>query len=370
MDSPLKILHVVVNMNRGGAETLIMNLYRKKNREKFKFYFLTFKSGVFDSEITNMGGKVHRIPYITDVGHSGFIQELNYFFKENWNYKIIHSHMDKMSGFILKSAKKAKIPIRIAHSHNTASEGGVFANAYKWYAGNHILTSATHLYACSNKAATWLFGNRSDQAHILKNGIEIEKFKFCRNVRDSIRNELQLGQDTFVVGHVGRFLPQKNHLFLIDLFSSINKQVSDSKLLLVGDGPLRNKVESRVNELNLKDKVKFLGVRENINQLLQVFDIFVMPSLHEGLPVTLIEAQGAGLPCFISNNITQEVDIGNGLVQYLPLKNKESWISAIANFKIENQSRENSLSALSEKGYDIKQTAKDTEQMYLMLGEK
>src|SRR5690625_4425482 len=205
MDSPLRILHVVVNMNRGGAETLIMNLYRNINRSKVQFDFLTFKPGVFDTEIKNMGGRVHRIPYITDRGHIGFTQALSQFFKKQREYKVIHSHMDKMSGFILKFAKKAKIPIRIAHSHNTESEGGLLAKVYKWYGGSHILTSATHFYACSNKAATWLFKNKSKEAYILKNGIETNQFTFSPNARQTIRSELKLKKDTLVLGHVGRF---------------------------------------------------------------------------------------------------------------------------------------------------------------------
>jgi len=369
MGAPLRILHVVVNMNRGGAETLIMNLYRNINRAKIQFDFLTFKPGVFDTEIMNMGGKVHRIPYITDVGHIRFIRKLGQFFKRNQHYKVVHSHMDKMSGFILKYAEQARIPIRIAHSHNTESEGGFLARAYKWYGGSHILSSATHLYACSNKAAKWLFGNKSTEAYILKNGIEIDKFTFSINVREKVRRELQLVEDTFVLGHVGRFSHQKNHLYLLDLFSAVTKKVSNTKLVLVGDGLLRDEIETKIKQLNLNDKVKLLGMRADTNRLLQAFDLFVFPSLHEGLPVTLIEAQGTGLPCLISNRITREVDMGTGLVHYLPLTDQASWINAIMRCKSETRTREIAQTALSQNGYNIKKTAERIEESYLALGE-
>lgn len=371
MDSPLRILHVVVNMNRGGAETLIMNLYRNINRDKVQFDFLTFKPGVFDAEIKNMGGRVHRIPYITDVNHRQFMQKLRGFLKENEQYKIIHAHMDKMSGIILKSAKEANIPIRIAHSHNTESEGGLLQKTYKWYAGTHITTSATHLYACSNKAATWLFGNKSRQAHILKNGIEADRFRYSTDTRKQIRNELQMNQDTLIIGHVGRFSSQKNHLLLLDLFSEIDKQVPNIALVLVGDGPLRKEIEKKIRELHLEEKVKLLGIRPDTNQLVQAFDLFMMPSLHEGLPVTLIEAQGAGLPCLISDKITSEVDMGLGLVQYVPLTDTDGWINQASDMlKSTEQSREISQTALFKNGYDIRNTAVRTEEAYLILGEE
>lgn len=371
MDGPLRILHVVVNMNRGGAETLIMNLYRNINRVKVQFDFLTFKQGVFDAEIINMGGKVHRIPYMTDVGHIQFKRKLRHFFKENGEYKIVHAHMDKMSGMILKSAKQANIPIRIAHSHNTESEGRLFAKAYKWYVGTFVVPSATHLYACSNKAAKWLFRNKAKQAHILKNGIETDQFIFSRHTRERIRNELQIDKDSLVIGHVGRFSHQKNHIVLLELFSILHKKVPNLLLVLVGDGSLRKEIEKKIKQLNLEESVRMLGVRPDTSKLLQAFDLFMMPSLHEGLPVTLIEAQGAGLPCLISNKITHEVDLGLGLVEYLPLTHKNKWIKTAVDFlREEQQSRNVSHHALFKKGYDIRNTAEQTEETYLMLGAK
>src|SRR5699024_3468974 len=261
-------------MNRGGAETLIMNLCRNINRTKIQFDFLTFKPGVFDEEIKDLGGTIHRIPYITDVGHISFNQQLKKFFQKYQQYKIIHSHMDKMSGFILKAAKQAEIPIRIAHSHNTESEGNFLAKAYKWYAGTHITKNATHLYGCSKKATHWLFGKKAKQAHILKNGIEADKFKFSAHTRDMVRKELQIDKNTFVLGHVGRFSPQKNHLFLLDVYAQIRKEIPHSTLVLVGDGLLQKEIEAKITELKLEEHVHLLGVRPDTHHLLQAFDLF------------------------------------------------------------------------------------------------
>ncbi|MGF9965407.1 glycosyltransferase family 1 protein [Bacillus rhizoplanae] len=367
MGCPLRILHVVVNMNRGGAETLIMNLYRNIDRSKVQFDFLTCKEGVFDEEIVELGGKIHRIPYITDVGHTGYIKALDTFFASHQEYKIVHSHMDKMSGFVLRSAKKAGIPNRISHSHNTSSEGGGAAKMYKWYAGKFILPCATHLLACSNAAAEWLFADKAGVARILKNGIECDRFMFSPEIRKQVREELQLHQDALIVGHVGRFAHQKNHSFLIDVFFQLIKLKPDSILLLAGDGPLRLDIEKKVAELNLERNVKFLGIRSDINRLLQAFDVFVFPSIHEGLPVTLIEAQGAGVPCVISDAITKEVDMGMKLVEYFPLTDKEIWIEKIKSIAAGNLPRNIPDQVLSKKGYDIKNTAELTQKFYLAV---
>lgn len=363
----IRVLHVVVNMNRGGAETLLMNLYRKIDREKVQFDFLTCKAGAFDEEIVRLGGRVHRIPYVTDVGHMRFKKRVENFLLKNDQYKIVHSHMDKMSGIVLRSAQQANVPVRIAHSHNTESEGGFLTKAYKWYAGRLILPSATHLYACSQAAAKWLFHHQSEKAFIFKNGIDMSTFEHSPDVRQEVRKELEISNDTLVLGHVGRFSSQKNHLFLLDAFAKVNQREPNSLLLLAGDGPLKPAIMKRIKELKVENKVKLLGVREDIERLLQAFDQFIFPSHHEGLPVTLIEAQGAGLPCIISRNITKEVDMGTGLVHYLPITNATLWGEKILHIAMKKQARKVPQSALRERGYDIKKTAKTAQKAYSSL---
>jgi glycosyltransferase involved in cell wall biosynthesis len=361
---PLRILHVVVNMNRGGAEMLIMSLYRNIDRSKVQFDFLTCKEGEFDSEILNLGGRVHRIPYITDVGHFQYVKELDSFFKRNNEYRIVHSHMDKMSGLILWSAKKAGIPFRIPHSHNTSSEGGTVAKIYKWFIGNLILPNATNLVACSINSAKWLFKGQSQSTQIIKNGIEKEKFTYNPKSRELVRGVLNLEPNTFVIGHVGRFNHQKNHVFLIEVFSKFNQINKNSVLILVGDGPTRTDIKKKVLELKIADKVKFLGIRSDIHHLLQAFDVFVFPSLHEGLPVSLIEAQGSGLPCLISDRISKEVKIGCNLVDFIPLTDKNKWIKRMKDIASNPINR---FVPLSMEGYDIKEEAINLEKFYLSI---
>lgn len=368
MGLPLRILHAVVNMNRGGAETLIMNLYRNIDRSKVQFDFLTCKEGVFDSEILSMGGKIHRIPYVTDVGHAGYVRELNLFFQRNTNYKIVHSHMDKMSGLILRAAEKVKIPVRIAHSHSTKSEGGLPSKIYKWYVGNYIKHYANHQYACSNAAGNWLFTDKFKEIFVLKNGIDLEKFQFSSDVRNQIRNELQLDEASVVLGHVGRFSFPKNHLFLLEVFDDLIKFLPNSKLVLVGEGTLKPKIEEKIRNLQLEENVILLGVRDDVHLILQALDLFVFPSLFEGLPVTLIEAQGAGLPCVISDSITEEVDMGIGLIQYLSLDNKKIWIESILNVVNRKSSRIITENTFNQRGYNIRKTAELTQDTYIALG--
>lgn len=365
MDGPIRVLHAVVNMNRGGAETLLMNLYRNVDRSKVQFDFLTSRPGVFDEEITEMGGTIHRIPHITDDGHLSYRKALNLFFESHNKYRIIHSHMDKMSGFILRAAHKAGVPIRIAHSHNTMSEGGYVARLYKWYIGTYITSSATDRLACSNAAARWLFADKVGKTQILHNGVECDRFEFNAVTRADMRAELGIGEATFVIGHVGRFLQQKNHAYLIERFAELQSGIKDSILLLAGDGPLRAEMEHKVNKLNIAHKVKFLGVRGDIDRLLQCFDAFVFPSFHEGLPVTLVEAQGAGLPCVISDTITSEVDMGLGLIDFFSLKDKKGCLEKIRAAINRGGTRLIPSDGLTKQGYNIRKTAHWVEEFYL-----
>ncbi|WP_419872075.1 glycosyltransferase family 1 protein [Candidatus Pristimantibacillus sp. PTI5] len=364
MGGPLRILHVVANMNRGGAETLLMNLYRNIDRTRIQFDFLTCKEGVFDEEIRSLGGNVHRIPHITDVGHSKYLHALDQFFHMHAYYKVVHSHMDKMSGFVLRAAKRASIPVRIAHSHNTRSEGGLAARLYKWYAGTHVRSAATHNVACSTEAARWMFPGREKSALILQNGIACEQFAFSAETRARMRQELGIPDDCLVIGHVGRFNHQKNHAQLISIFHALQQTVSRSVLLLAGDGPLRQEMEQKAKELGIDAKVKFLGIRSDVSCLLQAFDVFVFPSHHEGLPVTLVEAQAAGLPCIISDHITTEVDMGIHLVKFFSLKNEAGCVKEILE-AAKQRSRKIPSGILAIKGYDIHQTALRAAEYYL-----
>ncbi|WP_416150474.1 glycosyltransferase family 1 protein [Salipaludibacillus sp. HK11] len=365
MGNPIKILHVVVNMNRGGAEAFIMNLYRNIDRTKVQFDFLTFKEGVYDDEIRKLGGVVHRIPYVTEVGPQKYQKLLEAFFMKHSNYKIVHSHMDKMSGLILSCAKKYDIPIRIAHSHNTSSEGNKVIQLFKWYNGKKIKQSATDCFACSEQAGSWLFESEGLSYQLINNGIDIKDYQYNENIREQTRKEFGVTKKQFLIGQIGRFNRQKNHSFTIELFSKFIKDQQNAKLVLVGDGLLRKNTENLVERYGLNDLVTFTGVRDDISDLLSAFDVLLFPSFHEGMPVALIEAQASGLHCLASDAITTDVDLELGLVHFLDLNDKQRWTRGLSVISRKIATRYISSYLIEGKGFDIMNTATWIQQFYL-----
>lgn len=360
----IRVLHCVVNMNRGGTESLLMNVYRNINRSNVQFDFLTSRAGVFDAEIEKLGGRVYRIPYVNEIGHFKYVKNLNDFFR-NHHYQIVHAHMDKMSGLVLRAAKKNGVKIRIAHSHSTKSAGNMPVRLYKWMIGRLINKNATHLMACSTNAAKWLYQSQSEKATIINNGIEYELFKFSIQSRKETREKLGISDDTFVIGHVGRFDHAKNQSFIIDIFQDLIKIRPDSVLILVGEGVLFETIKYKVKKLQLDDKVKLLGLRNDVPQLLQAFDVFVFPSRFEGFPLSLVEAQAAGLPCVVSNVVTEEVRISDS-VYFLSLKEgSRVWASEIVSICSKNTRRE---AGLLDPSFDIWHTSNMLEQLYIDLG--
>ncbi|MCA1320224.1 glycosyltransferase family 1 protein [Bacillus tianshenii] len=362
MGEPIRILHAVVNMNRGGAETLIMNLYRNIDRNKIQFDFLVSNNGVFDDEIISLGGNIYKTPYITDVGPLRYNKNILNFLKAHSEYKIIHCHMDKVSGSVLKIAKKANIPVRIAHSHSSSKGGSILAKIVKNYYGRFIPYVATERFACSNSAAKFLYKDLSSIT--INNGIKVEDYTYSEFKRNDMRRQLNIS-DKFVIGHVGRFTEAKNHLFLLDIFKCINENNPNSTLLLVGDGYLKNKIQDKVIELGLSQSVKFLGIKDNVNEILQACDVFLFPSLFEGLGIALIEAQASGLKSITSKDaVPQETSVTN-LVEYVSLKESaEFWAKKV--LKYENgYERRNTYTDIVKAGFDIKDTADYLQKFYL-----
>ncbi len=322
MIKPVRVLHAVVNMNRGGAETLLMNLYRNINRNEVQFDFLTSFEGDYDEEIKQLGGKIHRIPSIRK-GHTKYLRSLDYFFKDH-PYQIVHAHMDKLSGHILERAKLAGVPVRIAHSHSTMSEGSPAVKIYKWKVGRKIKDSSTHQMACSKEAGKWLFPRLSSYT-VLKNSIQSRDFFFDPMQRHRIRTALGLTDQHILYGHVGRLHKPKNHKYLIERFASVFQQNKRARLIIVGDGPLKEKLQLQAEKLRIDKVVIFAGVRKEIPAFLHAMDAFCYSSLHEVNSISVIEAQAAGLPCMLSDRITKDLDIGAGLCSYLSLKHSRRW---------------------------------------------
>jgi glycosyltransferase involved in cell wall biosynthesis len=309
---PIRILQVVTIMNRGGLETMLMNYYRQVDRTKIQFDFMVHRNeeGHYDKEIIDLGGKLFRMPQIRPGNYRLYFKQLDEFFKKHSYYKVVHSHINENSSFVLRAANRADIPCRIAHSH-LSDLGLDLKYPFRLYARSVMKNNPNNYFACSKKAGEWLFGkNHPDRGDIkvLNNAVDVKKFKFNEQVRARVRNELQTG-NKLVIGHIGRINKQKNHDFLIDIFKEVQEREPDSLLVLAGEGHLRKAVEQKVKSLGLSEHVRFLGVREDVADLFQSFDLFLFPSLFEGLPVVLVEAQAAGLNCIVSDTITKETDI-------------------------------------------------------------
>jgi glycosyltransferase involved in cell wall biosynthesis len=352
-------------MNRGGLETMLMNYYRQINRGKIQFDFLVHRSekGHYDREIEELGGKIYRMPSIKPGNYQQYFKLLDEFFEIHKEYRVVHSHINENSSFVLRAAKKVGIPCRIAHSH-LSDLGLDLKLPFRLYARYFMKDHPNYYFACSKNAGKWLFGKKQiklNDVMVLNNAVNAKDFKFNIKIRNKIRAELGL-KDEIVIGHIGRFNKQKNHEFLIEIFNAIHKKKTNAILLLIGDGHLRATIERKVETLGLSSHVRILGVRSDIPELMQAMDLFLFPSLFEGLPVVLVEAQAAGLKCIVSDTITKESDI-TGRVDFISLnQTPEYWASLILSQSYEHVE---TSQALQENGYDAVTNAQWLENFYL-----
>ena len=269
----------------GGVESVVMNYYRNIDRDKIQFHFLCDEDSTdipYD-EIEKLGGKVIVIPPYQKLFK--YQKELYKIFKEN-NYKIVHSHINALSVFPLRVAKKAGVPIRIAHSHSTSNKKEWKKNIVKNILRPFSKVYANKFFACTKHAGEWLFGKKiieRKELNVINNAIDLKKFEFNEKIREDLRKEFGIKKDTIVIGHIGRFMKQKNHDFLIDVFNELIKKDENSILILIGQGPLLNDMKQKVRDLKIEDKVKFIGQVTDVEKYYNIMDVFLFPSIYEGL---------------------------------------------------------------------------------------
>lgn len=370
---PIRVLHVVGRMDRGGIETFIMNLYRNIDRDKVQFDFLAHygKEADYNEEIRRLGGKIYEMPVIKSTTKTNYqkvftyIKALNQFFKEHNEYTVVHGHMTNTATIYMPIAKKHGVKCCIAHSHSSRGKKGLLGVATN-ILQFPVKRIADEHFACSKTAAKWLFNEKvvsENKVKIIPNAIDAEVYDFNEYIRNIYRKDLQL-ENKFVIGHVGAFRHEKNHNFLVDVFNEVLKMEPESVLVLVGDGALKSDIERKINRLNLTGKVRLLGLRSDVAKIMQAMDIFVMPSHFEGLPLVGVEAQAAGLPCILSTGVTNEVKITDRL-EFLPLSVGEKiWAQKIVEYKNPNK-RYSTKDEIVKAGYDIKEITNQLQDFYL-----
>lgn len=371
MKKPIRILHVLHSMDRGGAEAMIMNLYRNIDRSKVIFDFLLSeaKEGTMEAEIRALGGCIYKVPLMTITNPFPYLKGLNEFFKKHGcEYRIVHSHTSSKSTFPLYYAKKYGIPVRISHSHNNRSLpnlDGFIRNILKY----PLKKVANRYFACARVPAEWLYGKTFCDKHQVKivcNAIDTEVFRYNESKREQVRKQLKFQPDELVIGNVGRLAPQKNHKFIIDIFLELlkSRQGRPTKLVFIGDGPLRTEIETQIRNNHLADKVILTGNVNNVPDYLQALDVLLFPSIFEGLPVVVVEAQCAGLLCIASQEaITNEVSLTD-LVHYVSLNESPSVWSRVILDNIPYK-RKNTVEYIRHGGYDIIESAMDMTNYYV-----
>lgn len=363
MNKPIRILHVVQRMEAGGTQALLMNIYRNIDRTKVQFDFLVEypNKEFYDDEILKLGGKIYYSTVRTDFNILKFKNQLKNILRENPDYKIMHVHVSNIGYICFKIAKKMGVHTRIAHAHNNGSvhDAKYF---FRWILRKLFALYATDYYACSKEAGEYFFKGKDYK--VLNNAIDSERFVYNDEIRKKKRKELEL-ENSFLVGHIGRFHPQKNHKFLIEVFAKIKEKKDNAKLLLIGSGDLENNIKSQVRELNLQNDVIFLGNRNDVNELYQSMDIFILPSLFEGLGIVAIEAQASGTPIICSDRLPAEVEISSICKKISLNKSTEEWADEAIKLANTQDARMNMQNKIIEAGFDIKFVAKDIQDFYL-----
>lgn len=360
----IRVLHMIASLDVGGSQTMMMNIYRNIDREKIQFDFIIDHPNetYFAPEIESLGGRVYTLAGFHGTNAGEIRRDWNNFFYTHPEYRILHSHSRSYASLYLPVAKKHGLKT-IIHSHSTNSGTGL-KGAVKAVLQLPLREQADILMACSQSSGEWLYGKRacnSPRFVLLPNGIDTRRFALPPEVRQRYRRELGV-EGRFVIGNVGRFRDVKNHSFLLDAFQKAHEKEPDAVLLLVGVGPLQQAMAEKAVALGVADRVLMTGNRDDVPELLSAMDVFAFPSLWEGLPMTVVEAQAAGLPCVLSDTITREVDV-SPLVKYLPLGDPDQWAGEL----LKRRERMDASEAIRKAGFDIRDSAKKLTALYTRL---
>ncbi|MBR0465880.1 MAG: glycosyltransferase [Clostridia bacterium] len=358
---PIRILCVFATLNRGGAESMCMNLYRNIDRTKVQFDFIkhTDDKCAFEDEILSLGGKIYNAPHFSLKSLRSYKKWWNDFLTKHNEYRIIHCHYFTICTAIFPVAKKHKL-ITIAHCHSAYKAKNLRAFLEIIFM-RQAAKYTDYRLACTEDAGKMMYGKLPFM--VIYNAINVEDYTFNSEIRKKIRNELSIDDDTLLLGTVGRIEKVKNPHGIIDIVNLIRSIRPKTSFLWVGDGIQHDETIKYAKTTGAFDNIIFVGVKSNVNDYIQAMDVFIMPSLHEGFPVTMVEAQANGIKCFVSDTISKATDI-TGLVKYLPINNYDLWVNEIMTC---DKQRVNTLKKVKEAGFDIKQTSKELEDFYLSL---
>ena len=365
---PIRVAQIIGKMDNGGVESVVMNYYRNIDKSKIQFDFIIDidSKNPLITEIESLGGHVYLVSPYQKLLH--YLIDVYKVIRKN-KYKIVHSHLNTLSIFPLFSSFLAGAKVRIAHSHSTSASGEGKKTILKNVLRPLSRLFSTHYCACSEYAGKWLFGEKSCNSGrivLIKNAINVECFSYKDDVRRQIRENLKL-ENKYVIGHIGRFVYQKNHSFLIDIFNEIYLKNPNSALILIGSGELEGEILQKVDDLGLSDSVQFLGVRQDIPDLIQALDVLLLPSFYEGLPLVGVEAQAAGLPCIMSNNITKEAKlIESTKFCNLSLTARE-WALEVLYYSNNFDRSQSTIEQIEHAGFEIKTASNNLRNLYLDL---
>ncbi len=366
----IRVLHVIGAMDRGGAETMIMNFYRAIDRTKVQFDFLVHEQREcdYDAEIEALGGRIYRVPRFTGVNYLAYRKECRAFFAAHGEHLIVHGHIGSCAAIYLSEAKRAG-RYAIAHSHAQNYEVGLSGALFRM-ATYPIRNVADYFLGCSYEAGVDRYGAGiadGDKFTVLKNGIDLSLYAFDQDVRRAVRDELGVVDSVPVFGHVGRLTEVKNHAFLLESFSYAKELLPEARLLLMGRGELEGVIREDVANRGLEDSVCFLGVREDVPRILMALDAFVFPSRKEGLAIAVVEAQASGLPCVVSRGVPDEAVVSD-LVSHIDLaEGAQRWADEITcqYERGRDVDRARAVDAVRAAGFDITEGARWLQEFYL-----
>lgn len=376
--SVLRVLQVIdeIGLN-SGVSSMLMNYYKHMDHSNINFDFMVFEDISEDDRklFESKGSKLYEMPVLSAKNILTFKlkKQIGDVFKEHAEYKIVHGHVPNASFIYLKEAKKRGIPYRIIHSHNSKGADTKVKKIRNFILHKYGLKYANRYLACSKKAAMYLYGaqGNTDKVKVINNAVDTQIFKFDELIRAEIRSELN-AEDKFIIGHVGRFCEQKNHKYLIDIFKETIKQIPNSLLVLIGKGQEEQAIREMVKKYGIEDSVIFVGLTDKVSQYMQAMDVFILPSLYEGLPVVCVEAQASGLSCIVSNTVTEEVKVLDDLVFIGIDGSPKLWSQRLVEIYNRNsdevhKQRIEAAEKITKAGFNIEVESKKLEEYYLNL---